>query len=188
MTTDKLELTAADFTERNGRLEYAGIADLSDYQGSVEIADDLGWVWFDRLGVSGSIIAGMGTSIEANESVESGGSVETGKGITAGLSIQCKRTRSMTDTQPHEGSQRDCDATMDIAEKARKKGAHDERDRLLDNIRAAFREAAVHRAERDKAFAALRSIRDYVGDGSSPLEGYGVIAVLNTAREIVGDD
>lgn len=53
-----VKLTAADFTERNGRKEYSGsevLEGLADI--SIEIDEGLGWVWFPRLSVRGYILA-----------------------------------------------------------------------------------------------------------------------------------
>ena len=58
---------------------YIGEVDLSDFNGSLELAEGLGWVRFKRrLKVKGYIVARAGTGISA------------GWGISAAFSIQCK--------------------------------------------------------------------------------------------------
>ena len=111
-----LKLTAKDF--KNG--EYVGKETFeSEYQGSVEIEENLGWQRIKRIWCSGSLVVGAGTSIEAGgyikageyieagwyikagASIEAGGYIEAGGsikaggyGITAGLSISCKLSLS----------------------------------------------------------------------------------------------
>ena len=85
---ETLRLTAADFTERNGRKEYTGSADVSDYAGSIEIAAGLEWVWFASLKASGYILAEAGSGIKAGRGIEAGEGIKAGRGIEAGWGIE----------------------------------------------------------------------------------------------------
>ncbi len=92
---DTLKLTTADF--ENGRYK----AEKLEYDGHVEIAENLDTVWFASINVTGRLIARAGSGIEAGEGIKAGwgikaGSgikagwgIEAGWGIKAGLSIQC---------------------------------------------------------------------------------------------------
>src|SRR3990167_2120627 len=72
----KLIITKADL---NGKNEYIGKEDVSDYDGSIEIAGELGCVVFASLKAKGRIEAKSGSGISA------------GDGISAGLCITCKK-------------------------------------------------------------------------------------------------
>lgn len=93
---NKLYLTATDFMDGKyvaGRLEHAG---------DVKIAGNLGMLQFTAIRVTGFLIIGDGSNIEAGEDIETGefieaggsikagGSIEAGWSIEAGLSIFCK--------------------------------------------------------------------------------------------------
>jgi hypothetical protein len=75
-----LRLTKKDFKDTdNYWKEYIGKADVSNYDGNIEIEVNLGYVRFaGNLKATGSIIADAGSGIKA------------GWGIEAGLSITCK--------------------------------------------------------------------------------------------------
>ena len=74
-----LKLTKKDFLKKKGEIysSYIGKTDLSNFKGSLEIAENIGVAFFKCLRVSGYISAKAGTGIEA------------GTGIKAGLSIHC---------------------------------------------------------------------------------------------------
>ena len=79
MTT--LTITAADLDAYGF---YAGSADVSNYQGNIEIVADLGWVRFKAsLGATGSIFAFAGSGIKAGEGIKAGSGIEAGWGIEA---------------------------------------------------------------------------------------------------------
>ena len=61
---------------------------VEQYDGSIEIAANLGQIVFDRIRVTGSITAGSGTSIKAGMSIKAGGSIEAGWSIKAGEFIK----------------------------------------------------------------------------------------------------
>ena len=82
MTT--LTITAADLDAYGF---YAGSADVSNYQGHIEIVADLGWVRFKAsLGATGSICAFAGSGIEAGWGIKAGFSISA-KILTARLRI-----------------------------------------------------------------------------------------------------
>ena len=101
---ETLTLTSKDFTNRNGRNEYTGKTDVSNFDGHLEIEANIGWAWFKSICVSGSLTIEAGTSIEAGYFIkagyiiEAGGfikagtSINAGLGMVAGLSITCKDT------------------------------------------------------------------------------------------------
>lgn len=84
MTKTKLIITKADL-DVNGL--YAGAADVTNWQGDIEISADLGWVKFSaNLRASRSIKAKAGSGIEAGEGIEAGWGI-VGKWIFSGLRI-----------------------------------------------------------------------------------------------------
>ena len=92
-----LQLTAKDFKQSESYWkDYIGSEDLSDFQGNIEIEENLGYVNFAKIKVSGFIFAKAGTGIKAGEGIEAGWGIkagegiEAGSGIEAGLSITCK--------------------------------------------------------------------------------------------------
>jgi hypothetical protein len=63
--------------------------DLSDFDGNVEFAADLGWVKIDAaIRVSGCLVIKAGTSIEAGDLIKAGGLIKAGDWIEAGDRIE----------------------------------------------------------------------------------------------------
>lgn len=80
-----LKITAKDIKKSTSYWSnYIGKEDLSNFDGNVEIDNNLGWVRFDSISVTGHLLAGSGTGIVA------GLGIVAGDGIQAGLSITCK--------------------------------------------------------------------------------------------------
>jgi hypothetical protein len=66
--------------------------DLSDFDGNVEFAADLGWVKIDAaIRVSGCLVIKAGTSIEAGDLIKAGGLIKAGDWIEAGGWIEAKK-------------------------------------------------------------------------------------------------
>ena len=73
----------------NGCREYIGSECITDgAEVSVEIAADLGWMWFSAISVRGYIRAEAGSGIKAGEGIEAGKGIEAGLGIEAGEGIK----------------------------------------------------------------------------------------------------
>jgi len=83
-----LRLTSKDFTNRNGRNEYSGKTDVSNFDGHLEIEANIGWAWFKSICVSGSLTIEAGTSIEAGYFIKAGDSIKARGLIKAGTSIE----------------------------------------------------------------------------------------------------
>jgi hypothetical protein len=80
-----LNLTAADFELVDDGHEYVGEVDLTDFDGSIEIAADLGLVRFPKhLRATGYIRAGVGTGIAARRDITAGKDITAGNDIWAG--------------------------------------------------------------------------------------------------------
>ncbi len=79
---DTLKLTTADF--ENGRYK----AEKLEYDGHVEIAENLDTVWFASINVTGRLIARAGSGIEAGEGIKAGWGIKAGSGIKAGWGIE----------------------------------------------------------------------------------------------------
>ena len=110
-----ITLTKADFNDKN---EYVGKHDVSNFDGNLEIAENLGAVFFREVSVTGNLLAKAGSGIEAGSGIKAGGGIKAGldieagwgievgwgieagegieasSGIKAGLSIKCKLTLS----------------------------------------------------------------------------------------------
>src|SRR3990167_7268221 len=80
----KLIITKADL---NGKNEYIGKEDVSDYDGSIEIAGELGCVVFASLKAKGRIEAKSGSGISAGDGISAGSGISAGWGISAGSGI-----------------------------------------------------------------------------------------------------
>ena len=72
----------------NEQGDYVGKTDLSNFQGNLEIAKNLGWVAFNSLKASGYIIALAGSGIEAGCGIKAGDGIKAGWGIEAGSGIE----------------------------------------------------------------------------------------------------
>jgi len=84
-----LKLTKKDFKETNSYYkEYIGKEDVSDYDGNIEIEENLGWVNFKSLKAKGYILALAGSGIEAGEGIKAGSGIKAGLGIEAGWGIK----------------------------------------------------------------------------------------------------
>ena len=84
-----LKLTAEHFKQTQYYYkEYIGQDDLSNFNGNLEIAENLGWVKFTSLKISGYIFAKAGSGIEAGGGIEAGWSIKAGWGIEAGSGIK----------------------------------------------------------------------------------------------------
>ena len=84
-----LKLTAKDFKYTDSHYkEYCGKADVSDYEGNIEIEGGLSYVFFKKLSAKGYILAEAGTSIEAGEDIKAGKGIEAGWCIKAGWCIE----------------------------------------------------------------------------------------------------
>jgi len=76
--------------------EYIG-EDVSDFEGNIEIEENLGCVRFSSIKANGYIWAKEGSEIEAGEGIEAGwrikagSEIEAGEGIKAGEGITCKK-------------------------------------------------------------------------------------------------
>ena len=82
----KLTITAADL-DADG--VYIGTTDVTNFDGHIEIAADLGRVRFGlSLNAKGGIRALAGSGIEAGEGIEAGSGIEAGEGIKAGWGIE----------------------------------------------------------------------------------------------------
>ena len=83
---DTITVSAANVVDGT----YTG-PDVSAFAGHLEIAPYIGIVRFhSALKVSGSIIAGAGSGIEARWGIEAGHGIEAGWGIEAGFSIRSR--------------------------------------------------------------------------------------------------
>ncbi len=80
-----LKLTKKDFDAQG---KYIGKTDVSDYQGNIEIDENLGWVSFVKLVAIGYIYAEAGSGIKAGEGIKAGWGIEAGWGIKAGSGIE----------------------------------------------------------------------------------------------------
>ena len=86
-----LKLTSKDFKKSTSYWsDYIGKEDLSNFSGHVEIDNNLGWVRFDSISVTGHLWAGSNTGIESSGDIVAGHGIVAGWGIEAGLSITCK--------------------------------------------------------------------------------------------------
>jgi len=91
-----LILTAKDFKKSDSYYKlYCGKEDVSNYEGNIEIEENLGWVKFNGyVSAKGSIYAGAGTGImavegiRADESIRVGWGIETDGNIGAGWGIE----------------------------------------------------------------------------------------------------
>ena len=76
--------------------EYIG-EDVSDFEGNIEIEENLGCVRFSSIKANGYIWAKEGSEIEAGRGIEAGlgikagSEIEAGEGIKAGEGITCKK-------------------------------------------------------------------------------------------------
>ena len=70
--------------------EYIG-EDVSDFEGNIEIEENLGCVRFSSIKANGYIWAKEGSEIEAGEGIEAGSEIKAGRGIKAGWGITCKK-------------------------------------------------------------------------------------------------
>jgi hypothetical protein len=83
-----LNLTAADFELVDDDHEYVGEVDLTDFDGSIEIAADLGLVRFPKhLRATGYIRAGAGTGIAARRGIMADKDITAGNDIWAAWGI-----------------------------------------------------------------------------------------------------
>jgi len=96
----KTHLITKDQIDSDGN--YIGNTDLTNFQGHIEIAENLGTVKFAKsLVSSGGIYAKAGTGIEAGWGIKAGWGIEAGEGIEAGTGIKagwgisCKLTLSI---------------------------------------------------------------------------------------------
>jgi len=81
-----LTITKADLDETGS---YVGQEDVSDFDGHIEIAADLGRVKFSTsVRALGRIRAHIGSGIEAGNGIEAGWGIEAGDGIKAGWGIK----------------------------------------------------------------------------------------------------
>jgi len=81
-----LTITKADLDETGS---YVGQEDVSDFDGHIEIAADLGRVKFSTsVRALGRIRAHIGSGIEAGNGIEAGWGIEAGNGIEAGDGIK----------------------------------------------------------------------------------------------------
>ena len=69
---EKLVITAADI--KDGQY----IKGALEFDGHVEIAENLGWVKFVRIAVKGWLLGGVGTGIEAGEGIKAGWGIKAG--------------------------------------------------------------------------------------------------------------
>lgn len=76
---EKLILNKKHFNSNN---EYIGKADVSKWEGHIEIEAGLGLVWFERIVSAGRIVALAGSGIEAGLGIKAGWDIEAGLGIT----------------------------------------------------------------------------------------------------------
>ena len=67
--------------------EYIG-EDVSDFEGNIEIEENLGCVRFSSIKANGYIWAKEGSEIEAGEGIEAGSEIKAGRGIKAGWGIE----------------------------------------------------------------------------------------------------
>jgi len=82
-------ITKADLNKDNYYKEDGIGFDGPDFDGSVEIAEGLGYVKFKKgVYVTGSIVAKAGSGIEAGEGIEAGSGIKAGEGIQAGYGIK----------------------------------------------------------------------------------------------------
>lgn len=89
MTAATLHITRADLDANN---VYIGAADVTDWQGDIEIAADLGWVRFpSSLRASHSIRAHAGSNIKAALDIKAGSSIKASRGVEAGRDIKAGR-------------------------------------------------------------------------------------------------
>ena len=76
-----------DLLNANG--EYIGADEVSQFDGHIEIAADLGVVKFSAgLRATGRIRSGAGSGIKAGEGIEAGEGIKAGEGIEAGGGIK----------------------------------------------------------------------------------------------------
>ena len=76
-----------DLLNANG--EYIGADEVSQFDGHIEIAADLGVVKFSAgLRATGRIRSGAGSGIKAGEGIEAGWGIKAGSGIEAGDGIE----------------------------------------------------------------------------------------------------
>ena len=76
-----------DLLNANG--EYIGADEVSQFDGHIEIAADLGVVKFSAgLRATGRIRSGAGSGIKAGEGIEAGSGIKAGDGIEAGWGIK----------------------------------------------------------------------------------------------------
>ena len=96
-----LKLTAKHFRKSGSYWsDYVGSEDVSDFNGSIEIEENLGYVKFEKLSATGNIYAKAGSGIlvsqdiqagwglQAGEEIEAVGGIEAGGSIKAGGDIQ----------------------------------------------------------------------------------------------------
>jgi hypothetical protein len=84
-----LTLTRSDFRKSgSGWSDYIGNENIADFDGNLEIEENLGKVLFPSLNVSGSVVARSGSGIRSVLGIQSGGSIKAGWGIDAGDDIQ----------------------------------------------------------------------------------------------------
>ena len=88
-----LKLGRKDFDSQG---KYIGKTDVSNYQGHIEIEENLGWVSFNSISATGYIFAKAGSGIKAGEGIKAGSGIEAGEGIVSGLSITCKLSLQFT--------------------------------------------------------------------------------------------
>ena len=79
-----LKLTAEHF-DQDGN--YIGAVDVSDYDGHIEIAADLGYVKFNSIAVKGWLLAKAGTGIEAGTGIKCQLVLSFTKRLFAGVSV-----------------------------------------------------------------------------------------------------
>ena len=93
-----LKITSKDVKDTNYYWkEYIGKTDVSDYDGNIEIEENLGYVRFSgNVKAKGYILAKAGSGIkagwgiEAGSGIEAGWGIEAGDGIEAGWFVKCK--------------------------------------------------------------------------------------------------
>ena len=100
---ETLKLTAKDFKQSTSYWkDYIGTTDVSNFQWHIEIDSNLWYCRFEKIKVSGKLIALAGSGIEAGwgieagEGIKAGSGIEAGWGIKAGLYITCKLSLSFS--------------------------------------------------------------------------------------------
>jgi len=82
---ETIKLTKKDFDSNN---EFIGKEEVLKHSGNLEIDNNLGYVHFRFLNISGYIFAQAGSGIKAGEGIKAGDGIEVGSGIKAGWGIE----------------------------------------------------------------------------------------------------